>query len=179
MVKRMPVGVGLDYLVNAAGVAWFGRDGSVLEVEEGLWGTIMAINFDVMRHLSVAAVPLLRRGGGRSMVHVASTAGLRSMDSPLDAYQVSKAAVISLSRTLALTLGRERIRSNTVCPGAVLSPMIAPLTLVELRVLTSLPSPKCSSMSRSLATVGLMVACAVIELGLLHADHRTGRKRYP
>ena len=123
----LPHSAGLDYLVNAAGVAWFGRDGSVLKIEEGLWRTVMRINFDVMRHLSVAAVPHLRRGQGRSMVHIASTAGLRSMDSPLDAYQVSKAAVISMSRALALTLGPERIRSNTVCPGAVLSPMIAHL----------------------------------------------------
>jgi NAD(P)-dependent dehydrogenase (short-subunit alcohol dehydrogenase family) len=46
------------------------------------------------------------------------------MDSPLDAYQVSKAAVISLSRALCLDLAVDRIRSNTVCPGAVLSPMI-------------------------------------------------------
>jgi NAD(P)-dependent dehydrogenase (short-subunit alcohol dehydrogenase family) len=115
---------GLDYLVNAAGVAWFDRDGSALDIGDDVWAPVMSLNFDVMRQLSVAAVPHLRRGQGRSMVHVASTAGLRSMDSPLDAYQVSKAAVISLSRALALSLGPDRIRSNTVCPGAVLTPMI-------------------------------------------------------
>jgi NAD(P)-dependent dehydrogenase (short-subunit alcohol dehydrogenase family) len=49
------------------------------------------------------------------------------MDSPLDAYQVSKAAVVSLTRSLALQLGPEGIRANTVCPGAILTPMIAPL----------------------------------------------------
>jgi NAD(P)-dependent dehydrogenase (short-subunit alcohol dehydrogenase family) len=46
------------------------------------------------------------------------------MDSPLDAYQVSKAAVVSLSHSLALQLGPEGIRCNTVCPGAILTPMI-------------------------------------------------------
>ncbi len=114
----------LDYLVNAAGVAWFERDGSVLDMDEALWSRVMSINLEVMRQMSVAAVPLLRRGTGKSMVHVASIAGLRAMDSPLDAYQVSKAAVISLSRALALQLGPEGIRSNTVCPGATLTPMI-------------------------------------------------------
>jgi len=64
----------LDYLVNAAGVAWWERDGS-----------------------------------------------------PLDAYQVSKAAVVSLTRSLAQQLGPEGIRCNTVCPGAILTPMIEPL----------------------------------------------------
>jgi NAD(P)-dependent dehydrogenase (short-subunit alcohol dehydrogenase family) len=49
------------------------------------------------------------------------------MDAPLDAYQVSKAAVVSLSRSLALQLGPEGIRVNTVCPGAILTPMIEPL----------------------------------------------------
>lgn len=127
ILSQLPDGVALDYLVNAAGVAWFERDGSVLDMSEDLWHTIMGINFDAMRRLTAAAVPHLRLGTGRAMVHVASIAGLRSMDAPLDAYQVSKAAVISLSRALALQLGPENIRSNTVCPGAILTPMIQPL----------------------------------------------------
>lgn len=127
VLSHLPDGTGLDHLVNAAGVAWFERDGSVLDMSEELWRTIMDINFDAARRLTAAAVPHLRRGSGRAMVHVASIAGLRSMDSPLDAYQVSKAALISLSRALALQLGPEGIRSNTVCPGAILTPMIAPL----------------------------------------------------
>ena len=117
----------LDYLVNAAGVAWFDRDGSVTTVAEDVWSRVMRINLDVMRCLTVAALPALRRGQGKSIVHIASIAGLRGMDSPLDAYQVSKAAVVSLSRSLAIQLGPEGIRSNTVCPGAILTPMIAPL----------------------------------------------------
>jgi 2-keto-3-deoxy-L-fuconate dehydrogenase len=61
-------------------------------------------------------------------VHIASVAGARAMDNvlddgPLDAYQVSKAALISLSKSIALTYGRRGIRSNTICPGAVWTPM--------------------------------------------------------
>src|SRR5262249_51945887 len=41
------------------------------------------------------------------------------------AYQVSKAALISLSRGLAVNLGPENIRSNTICPGAIETPMVA------------------------------------------------------
>lgn len=123
------VGDRLDYLVNAAGVAWFDRDGSALDVSEEVWTRTMSINLDVTRRLTVELLPALRGGRGRSIVHVASIAGLRGMDSPLDAYQVSKAAVISLSRSLAIQLGPEGIRSNTVCPGSILTPMVAPLYL--------------------------------------------------
>jgi NAD(P)-dependent dehydrogenase (short-subunit alcohol dehydrogenase family) len=45
----------------------------------------------------------------------------------MDAYQVSKAGLISLSRAIALQYGPARIRSNTICPGAILTPMIQPL----------------------------------------------------
>ena len=127
IISAIPGDGSLDYLVNAAGVAWFERDGSVLDIGDDIWKSVMSINFDAMRRLSVAAVEPMRRGNGRSMVHIASIAGLRSMDSPLDAYQVSKAAVVSLSRALCLDLANDRIRSNTVCPGAILSPMIEDL----------------------------------------------------
>ena len=114
----------LDYLVNAAGVALWGRDGSALDMTEDAWQAVLAVNFDVTRQLTVQSVPLLRRGTGRSVVNIASIGGLRNMDSPFDAYQVSKAAVVSFTRSLAEQLGPEGIRCNTVCPGAILTPMI-------------------------------------------------------
>ena len=131
IISAIPGDGSLDYLVNAAGVAWFERDGSALDISDEIWKSVMSINFDAMRRLSVAAVEPMRRGNGRSMVHIASIAGLRSMDSPLDAYQVSKAAVVSLSRALSLDLANDRIRSNTVCPGAILSPMIEDLYIED------------------------------------------------
>jgi NAD(P)-dependent dehydrogenase (short-subunit alcohol dehydrogenase family) len=120
-------GGALDYLVNAAGVALFDRDGSTLDIDESVWELTLGVNLHGLRRLVAAAVPLLRAGQGKSIVNVASIAGLRNMDSPLDAYQVSKAAVVSLTRSLALQLAPEGIRANTVCPGAILTPMIEPL----------------------------------------------------
>lgn len=114
----------LDYLVNAAGVALFDDDGSVLDTAEAVWDLTLGVNLHALRRLMTVAVPLLRLGSGKAVVNVASTAGVRGMDSPLDAYQVSKAAVVSLTRSLALQLGPEGIRCNTVCPGAILTPMI-------------------------------------------------------
>jgi NAD(P)-dependent dehydrogenase (short-subunit alcohol dehydrogenase family) len=45
----------------------------------------------------------------------------------MDAYQVAKAGLISMSRGIALTYGPVNVRSNTICPGAILTPMIEPL----------------------------------------------------
>ena len=117
----------LDYLVNAAGVALFDRDGSVLDIRDNVWEKTLGVNLHGLRRMLIGAVPRLRKGRGKSIVNIASIAGTRGMDSPLDAYQISKAAVVSLSRSLALQLGPERIRCNAVCPGAILTPMIAGL----------------------------------------------------
>lgn len=111
-------------LVNAAGVAFFGSDESALHADEALWESTLGINFHGSRRMSAAGISALRRGQGASIVNIASIAGLRNMDSPMDAYQTSKAAVVALSHSLALQLGPEGIRVNTVCPGAILTPMI-------------------------------------------------------
>lgn len=119
---------GLDYVVNVAGIFADG-DGSVVDMDLAVWERTMQINLMAPVHVVRCAVPhMLQRDEGGVFVHIASVAGARAMDNvleggPLDAYQVSKAALISLSRGLALTYGRQGIRSNTVCPGAVRTPM--------------------------------------------------------
>jgi NAD(P)-dependent dehydrogenase (short-subunit alcohol dehydrogenase family) len=118
---------GLDYLVNAAGIAWFGVDGSVLEAPDHVWHRVLEVNLTAPMRFARAVVPAMRRRGGGAMVHVASVAGLRGMDAPMDAYQVSKAGLVSLSRALAMRLAPEHIRSNAVCPGAIETPLLAPI----------------------------------------------------
>jgi NAD(P)-dependent dehydrogenase (short-subunit alcohol dehydrogenase family) len=117
---------GLDFLVNAAGVAWFGRDCSAVEIDDEVWYRVLEINLTAAMRFARASVPALRERRG-AMVHVASLAGIRGMDEPLDAYQVSKAGLVSLSRGLAMALAKDGVRSNTVCPGAIDTPMLASL----------------------------------------------------
>jgi NAD(P)-dependent dehydrogenase (short-subunit alcohol dehydrogenase family) len=117
----------LDYVVNAAGVGWFDRDGSLVSIDSEVWRRVLDVNLTAAMLVCRHAVPLLLDTGGGAFVHVASVAGLRTSDDPMDAYQVSKAGLISLSRALALQYGPARIRSNTICPGAILTPMIQPL----------------------------------------------------
>jgi NAD(P)-dependent dehydrogenase (short-subunit alcohol dehydrogenase family) len=114
----------LDYLVNSAGVAWFGRDCSVVDMPDNLWDAVLAINLTAAMRFARACAPALRERQG-AMVHIASVAGLRGMDEPMDAYQVSKAGLVSLSRGLAMALARDGVRSNTICPGAIDTPMVA------------------------------------------------------
>jgi NAD(P)-dependent dehydrogenase (short-subunit alcohol dehydrogenase family) len=117
----------LDYVVNGAGVGWFDRDGSVATMDRDVWHQVLDVNLTAAMLVSRHALPLFRRSGGGAFVHLASVAGLRNADDPMDAYQVSKAALISLSRALALQYGPLGIRSNTICPGAILTPMTQPL----------------------------------------------------
>jgi len=117
----------LDYVVNGAGVGWFDRDGSVATIDRTVWERVMDVNLTAAMLVCRHALPLALRTGGGAFVHLASVAGLRTADGPMDAYQVSKAGLISLSRALALQYGPAGIRSNTICPGAVLTPMIQPL----------------------------------------------------
>jgi len=129
----------IDQLVNCAGVCLFEQDGSVLETDAKVFDLTFDVNLSGAIRVIRAVVPHLRAAGGGSMVHIASVVGLRNMENiqaggPADAYQLSKAAVVSLSRSLAMQLAPERIRSNTVCPGAVATPMTAGIYSQEARV---------------------------------------------
>lgn len=122
ILAAVPKGA-LDFLVNAAGIGLFGRDGAVAAMDDGLWDEVMAINLTAPMRLARAAIPRMVDGG--AMVHIASVIGLRGADDPMTAYQVSKAGLVSLSRGLAMQLAGRRIRSNTICPGAIETPMLA------------------------------------------------------
>jgi NAD(P)-dependent dehydrogenase (short-subunit alcohol dehydrogenase family) len=117
----------LDYVVNGAGIGWFDRDGPVAAIERAVWDRVLDVNLTAAMLVCRHALPLVERSGGGALVHIASVAGLRNADDPMDAYQVSKAGLISLSRAVALQYGPLGIRSNTICPGAILTPMIQPL----------------------------------------------------
>ena len=115
----------LDYLVNAAGVLWFGRDRSLLDIDLEIWNRVIAINLTGCMLTSRHAIPLMRRNGGGAMVHFSSTQCLRGDDRPQDAYQVAKAGLLALSKSIAIQFAPEKIRSNVILPSATESPMQA------------------------------------------------------
>src|ERR1700748_1854763 len=84
----------LDYVVNAAGVGWFGRDRSLVDTEPGVWDRVLDINLTAAMQVSRCSIPLMRAGGG-ALVHIASVAGLRGSGGPRGACPVAEAGGVS------------------------------------------------------------------------------------
>jgi NAD(P)-dependent dehydrogenase (short-subunit alcohol dehydrogenase family) len=68
------------------------------------------------------AAPVMKRQGGGSIVNTASVAGLRAGFGP-HVYSAAKAAVIHLTRTVAMELGEHNVRVNCICPGGIATPI--------------------------------------------------------
>jgi NAD(P)-dependent dehydrogenase (short-subunit alcohol dehydrogenase family) len=115
----------LDYLVNAAGVLLFGQDRSLTEVDLAVWDRVLAINLTGCMLTARHAIPHMRTSGGGAFVHVSSIQCLRGDDRPQDAYQVAKAGLLALSKSIAIQFAPEKIRSNVILPSATESPMQA------------------------------------------------------
>lgn len=106
---------GLDILVNNAGV---GTDGDVVELSEEQWRRILDVNLKGVFLCCKYAIPVMKEGGGGSIVNIASIAALVG-GSVSCVYPASKAGVVALSRNTALRFAKDRIRVNCVCPGHV------------------------------------------------------------
>ena len=114
---------GLDYLVNTTGVLWFDRDKSIVDMDMDVFDQVMAINLKSHALTARHAIPAMKASGGGAMVHIASIDALRGDNKPQDAYGASKAALIRLSKSLAIQFAGDGIRSNSILPGPIQSPM--------------------------------------------------------
>jgi 3-oxoacyl-[acyl-carrier protein] reductase len=111
----------LDVLLNNAGVP---QAFTPLEdTPDELFDRIYAVNVKGVFYGCKAAIPHMRRQGGGVILNMASTAGIRPRPG-LAAYNASKAAVITLTKTLALELAPHRIRVVSICPVATDTPML-------------------------------------------------------
>jgi len=110
-----------DVLVNSAGVE--GPAGPLEDCDLGELDKVMAINVRGSLACAQAAIRLMKAGGnGGAIVNIASTAGMIG-SRRLGIYALSKAAVISMTRSLAVSVAGENIRVNAVCPGSIDSEM--------------------------------------------------------
>ena len=109
----------IDYLVNTTGVLWFDKDISSTQINFEVWDRVFEINLKSMAYLSKLIVPKMKKNKFGSMVHVSSVDALSGDDKPQDAYGSSKAAMIRLSKSLAIQYASKNIRSNVILPGPV------------------------------------------------------------
>ena len=109
----------VDYLINTTGVLWFNKDVSAVDIKPEVWDKVFKINLKSMMYLSKIIVPLMKKNNFGSMVHISSVDALSGDDKPQDAYGASKAAMIRLSKSLAIQFASKNIRSNTILPGPI------------------------------------------------------------
>ncbi len=100
---------------NAATNPYFGP---LLDADEGRWDKVMDTNVKGVLRVCRAVVPAMRAQGGGKIINLASVAGMRPMPG-LSVYGISKAAVIMLTKTLAMELGPDNIQVNGIAPGVV------------------------------------------------------------
>jgi NAD(P)-dependent dehydrogenase (short-subunit alcohol dehydrogenase family) len=111
---------GVDILVNSQGVQ---RYGTVEETDEALWDEVMNVNVKSMFLTAKYAIPEMRKRGGGAIVNVGSVQGLATQ-TQVAAYSTSKAANISLTRTIAVDYAHEGIRANIVLPASIDTPLL-------------------------------------------------------
>jgi NAD(P)-dependent dehydrogenase (short-subunit alcohol dehydrogenase family) len=106
----------VDVLVNNAGVS--GARVPVHEIDPDDFGRVIDVNLGGTFLCSKYAIPHLLAGGGGRIVNIASTYGL--IAAPLAAaYCASKAAIINLTRQMAIDYGPGGLRVNALCPGYI------------------------------------------------------------
>ena len=106
----------IDALINNVGVA--GPTGNIEKLSSDDWEQTLKINVISHFYFTKLAIPMLKKNKGGSIVNISSTAGIMgfALRSP---YAASKWAVIGVTKTLAMELGKFKIRVNAVCPGTI------------------------------------------------------------
>jgi NAD(P)-dependent dehydrogenase (short-subunit alcohol dehydrogenase family) len=104
---------GLDILFNNAGTI---RRADVLTITEQEWDRAMAVNVKSVFLMSKYAIPVMAERGSGVIVNTASGWGLVGGRNAVS-YCASKAAVVNMTRAMALDHGSQNIRVNCVCPG--------------------------------------------------------------
>lgn len=111
---------GLDILVNCAGIIY--RNRTVEQTTEEEWDATFSVNVRGTFLMCKYAMPALRERKG-CIVNLSSYVGLVGFRGA-SAYAASKAAIVNLTRSMALDHAREGVRVNAVCPGSVDTEMI-------------------------------------------------------
>lgn len=159
----------LGLIVNNAAVHFLG---TLPELSDERYEELLAVNLTAPVRLAREAVKVMRGQGGGVIVNVASEAGLRAIPNQV-AYNVSKAALIMLTRAIAVDHASDGIRAVSICPGTTLTPLVE-------RAIASAPDPtahrKKLASSRPMARLGTPdeIAAAIVFAAGENASFITG-----
>jgi len=106
----------LDALINNVGIA--GPTGTFEKLDSSEWENTLHVNVNSHFKYTKQAIPLLKKSKTSSIINISSGAGI--MGFPLRSpYAASKWAVVGITKTLAMELGKYKIRVNAICPGTI------------------------------------------------------------
>jgi 3-oxoacyl-[acyl-carrier protein] reductase len=111
----------LDILVNNAGTTHLNKP--MLDIDEAEYDRIFDVNVKGLFRFCQAVVPVFRKAGGGIIINIGSTAGLRPRPG-LSAYNATKGAVHTLTKSLAVELAPDRIRVCAIAPVATDTPLL-------------------------------------------------------
>lgn len=113
----------IEYVINAAGVLWFDKDVSLEKIEINTWDKVFSINLNSIVIVLQSILPQMKKNKFGSIVHISSIDALSGDNKPQDAYGSSKAALLRLSKSISIQFANKNIRSNSILPGPVETPM--------------------------------------------------------
>jgi len=119
VAKALEFGGKLDILVNNAAIDAMG---GVTQLNPDDWQKALDTNLTAPFLMMKEVIPHMIKNGGGSIINIASLGGVRALPG-MAAYCTTKAAIIMLSKQVALDYGPQKIRCNAVCPGGTKTDM--------------------------------------------------------
>jgi NAD(P)-dependent dehydrogenase (short-subunit alcohol dehydrogenase family) len=162
----------IDVVFNNAGIM---PHGELLDFAEQTWDDVMAVNVKGMFLMCKAVIPTMLVQGGGSIINTSSV--MATLTEPgYEAYTSSKAAVIGLSKSIAVSYAEKNIRCNALCPGWVDTPM-------NMHLLEQMGAEKLSALIKQQQPTGRMattreVAYCVLFLASDESSGVTGSALY-